>query len=276
MSQYPDETTPLMAATQRKDPRRLQRYLLAPVNLHHADLPLLACCFVTGIIDAGAYNAWGTFMGMQTGKLLKQYNEFQLTKSTSKGNTIFLALGAAGLPKNGAHLQWLRSLLSISTFMLGSLVSAAVTRYYGSTRRLSLCLNFLLQGTSILVAAILIAVDVIPENNPNSDRILIGIPLLAWQFGAQVAASRALGYGEIPTTVLTSVYNDLASDPKLGKWKNPKRNRRVGAAIMVLVGGICGGWLSRLREGFGIVLWVGGAIKILLGIAWLAFRESTD
>lgn len=194
----------------------------------------------------------------------------------STGNTIFLALGVAGLPKNGAHLQWLRSLLAISTFMLGSLISSNVTRRYGSTRRLSLSINFLLQGLSILIAAILITTDAIPQNSPNSDRVLIGIPFLAWQFGAQVAASRALGYSEIPTTVLTSVYNDLASDPKLWTWENAKRNRRVAAAIMILVGGVCGGWLSRLRDGFAIVLWVGAATKILVCIAWLAYDQAAE
>ncbi|KAI4177880.1 MAG: hypothetical protein LQ346_007608 [Caloplaca aetnensis] len=258
MPSHPDESTPLRAEEPNKRDRQLRKYLLAPIDLHHAYLPLLACCFVTGIIDAGAYNAWGTFMGMQT------------------GNTIFLALGVAGLPENGAHLKWLRSLLSISTFMLGSLISATVTRPYGNTRRLSLSINFLLQGISILVAAILITTDAIPENDADSDKVLIGIPFLAWQFGAQVAASRALGYGEIPTTVLTSIYNDLASDPRLWTWRNAKRNRRAGAAVMVLVGGICGGWLSRLEDGFGIVLWIGGAIKILLSIAWLGYDEATE
>ncbi|KAL8913364.1 MAG: hypothetical protein Q9171_001841 [Xanthocarpia ochracea] len=245
-----------MADGQHQKSPRFHPYLTATIDTHHADLPLLACCFVTGIIDAGAYNAWGTFMGMQT------------------GNTIFLALGVAGLPKNGAPLQWLRSLLAIFSFMLGSLISSAVARPFGTTRRLSLFISFLLQGLSILLAAIFITTDVIPENNSNSSRVLIGIPLLAWQFGAQVAASRALGYSEIPTTVLTSVYNDLASDPKLWTWKNAKRNRRAAAAVMVLVGGICGGWLSRLRDGFGIVLWIGGAIKVILGVAWLSFGEA--
>ncbi|KAL8765675.1 MAG: hypothetical protein Q9209_007313 [Squamulea sp. 1 TL-2023] len=236
--------------------KQLRQYLAAPINTHHADLPLLACCFVTGIIDAGAYNAWGTFMGMQT------------------GNTIFLALGVAGLPTNRAPLQWLRSFLAISSFMMGSLLSSTFARPFGTTRRLSLSISFLLQGLSVIVAAILITINAIPENNPNSNRVLIGIPFLAWQFGAQVAASRALGYSEIPTTVLTSVYNDLASDPNLWAWKNAKRNRRAAAAVMVLGGGICGGWLSRLNDGFGIVLWIGGAIKVTVGLAWLAFGEA--
>ena len=62
-----DEYTPLMADGQHQKSPRCRRYLTATIDTHHADLPLLACCFVTGIIDAGAYNAWGTFMGMQTG-----------------------------------------------------------------------------------------------------------------------------------------------------------------------------------------------------------------
>lgn len=68
MSPSADESTPLVAQWSNSNGKHLRKHLLAPVNLHHADLPLLACCFVTGLIDAGAYNAWGTFMGMQTGK----------------------------------------------------------------------------------------------------------------------------------------------------------------------------------------------------------------
>lgn len=68
MPPYDDESTPLIYQSQQKGSKSLRRYLAAPVNLQHAEMPLLACCFVTGIIDAGAYNAWGTFMGMQTGK----------------------------------------------------------------------------------------------------------------------------------------------------------------------------------------------------------------
>ncbi|KAI4101043.1 MAG: hypothetical protein LQ339_005271 [Xanthoria mediterranea] len=234
----------------------VRRYLAANISTRHADLPLLACCFVTGIIDAGAYNAWGTFMGMQT------------------GNTIFLALGVADLPINRAPLQWLRSLLAIFSFIMGSLVSSAIARPFGPTRRLSLSISFLLQGISILLAAIFITTDVIPTNDTRSNRVMIGIPVLAWQFGAQVAASRALGYNEIPTTVLTSVYNDLATDPRLWTWKNAKRNRRAAAAVLVLAGGIAGGWLSRLRDGFSIVLWIAGAIKVTIGLAWLAFGEA--
>ena len=174
------------------------------------------------------------------------------------------------------RLQWLRCLIAIVSFMTGSFFAGRYYRTCGALRRGSLSGSFLLQGLFVFVSAILVTTDSIPESNPNSLLILIAIPFLATQFGAQVATSRALGFNEIPTTVLTSVYNDFASDTKLWAWSNPKRTRRVVAVVMVLLGGICGGWLSRLKNGFQIVLWLGGAIKILLGVSWTTFTEGTE
>jgi hypothetical protein len=37
------------------------------VNLSYADLPILACCTVSGLCDSVAFNATGTFASMQTG-----------------------------------------------------------------------------------------------------------------------------------------------------------------------------------------------------------------
>jgi hypothetical protein len=33
----------------------------------HADLVCLLLCFLTGLCDSSAYNAWSCFLGMQTG-----------------------------------------------------------------------------------------------------------------------------------------------------------------------------------------------------------------
>ena len=106
--------------------------------------------------------------------------------------------------------------------------------------------------------------------------VFAAIPFLAFQSGAQVATSRPLGYNEIPTTVLTTTFNDLAGDPDALKWRNPKRDRRVGAVVMLLLGGICGGWLSRAKTGLALVLWLGAVIKLGLGVVWLFFRERRE
>src|ERR1700759_1448845 len=42
-------------------------YLLGPMKKEHGDLSLLACCFVTGMVDTASFSNWSTFVGMQTG-----------------------------------------------------------------------------------------------------------------------------------------------------------------------------------------------------------------
>jgi hypothetical protein len=85
-----------------------------------------------------------------------------------------------------------------------------------------------------------------------------------------------LGFNEVPTTVLTSVYCDIASDPKLlaPLKKNVKRNRRVGAVITFLIGGIAGGWLSRSSARMSSALWLGGAIKIAIAVSWSVWKAK--
>ena len=115
-----------------------------------------------------------------------------------------------------------------------------------------------------------------PESATGNKLVLVAIPFLAAQSGAQIATAKSLGFNEIPTTVLTSVYNDLASDSQLLAWDNPKRNRRIGAVTMILLGGISAGWLSRTEGRLTIVLWLGAAIKLLLTFGWLLFSSDAE
>lgn len=60
----------LEASTTSQTPRKstlTQRWTqnLDPAN---ADLICLVLCFLTGLCDSSAYNAWSCFLGMQTGK----------------------------------------------------------------------------------------------------------------------------------------------------------------------------------------------------------------
>ena len=158
--------------------------------------------------------------------------------------------------------------------MVGSLITGRLYAAVGATRRLTLFASFLLQTLCITVAAILIRTNTVPESTTSSKLILIAIPFLAAQSGAQIVTAKALGFTEIPTTVLTSVYNDLASDTKLLVWDNPKRNRRFGAIIMILFGGISAGWLSRAGESLALVLWLGAAMKLILSFSWLFFLSD--
>jgi len=87
--------------------------------------------------------------------------------------------------------------------------------------------------------------------------------------------SRVLGYGEIPTVVLTSAYCDFAMDPKLfsGIGSNPKRNRRFSSVIMLILGAWLGGLLTRTGE-IANALWAVGGIKIIMTLIWLVWPEK--
>ena len=97
---------------------------------------------------------------------------------------------------------------------------------------------------------------------------LLPLGFLAFQSGGQIVTSRLLGFNEVPTTVLTSVYCDLASDPKILQRDNVKRNRRVAAVLAILVGGIAGGWISRSKAGMSVSLWIAAAIKFAIAVSW--------
>ncbi len=140
----------------------------------------------------------------------------------------------------------------------------------------------LLQSACIIVAAALVQSHVVPEpmglvtETSSSVDFLELLPLgfLAFQSGGQIVTSRLLGFNEVPTTVLTSVYCDLASDPKILAKKNVKRNRRAAVVIAILTGGITGGWISRSSAGMSVSLWTAAAIKLSIAVGWSLWKPK--
>ncbi|KJR86094.1 uncharacterized protein SPSK_02686 [Sporothrix schenckii 1099-18] len=238
------------------------------IDLSYAYVSLLLYCLVSGLSDSVAFNAAGVFVSMQT------------------GNTIFLALGASHLPAGQPRL-WLKALVSIACFQLGALAFSQFRRLGSQQRKIILFVTCLLQAVFVILAAALAQASVIPafadsrlstvaesalrEAQANDYVILCPVALLAFQFGGQIYTSRVLGYGEVPTNVLTSLYCDLFSDPKLfvSVRTNAKRNRRIAAAVLTLVGGIAGGWLQRSSAGMPGALWIAAALKVAIAVAWL-------
>ncbi|ESZ91029.1 hypothetical protein SBOR_8600 [Sclerotinia borealis F-4128] len=241
---------------------RARSHFSEEITLVHADIPIIACALVSGICDSSAYNAWTCFVSMQT------------------GNTIFLALGASGQPISHPY-GWVKSLMSIFFFLCGCLFFAQ-TRHFGAGKsRGILSLSFLLQGICVIIAAALVQGKVVPEPfgvNGIADEVdfidLIPLAFLAFQSGGQIVTSRILGFNEVPTTVLTSVYCDIASDPKIFAWDNVKRNRRVGAVLAILSGGIAGGWISRSSAGLSAALWLAAAIKLTISFSWAVWKSK--
>ena len=103
---------------------------------------------------------------------------------------------------------------------------------------------------------------------------LVPIGLLAFQSGGQIVTSRLLGLNEVPTTVLTSLYCDLVSDPHLLARENVKRNRRIASVATLLLGGIIGGWASRGKVGMSTALWLAGAVKVVIAVGFATWKEK--
>ncbi|KAJ5115506.1 hypothetical protein NUU61_001265 [Penicillium alfredii] len=231
------------------------------VEPRHADLLLFACCLTSGLVDSTVYNAYNTFVSMQT------------------GNTIFVGLGASN--QNPRPYGWARSLTSIGCFIIGCFFFARLNRLLGARRRGCLILSFLLQAAMIVITAGLIQGGVISSvlarnsaDETNWDQE-VPIVLLSLQSAGQIVASRALGFNEIPTVVITSLLCDLMSDPKLFLLRNEKRDRRVIAFVLTLVGAIIGGWVTTATGQISPALWLSAGIKFGVSLAW-GFWKTTS
>ncbi|KAJ4389958.1 hypothetical protein N0V93_007431 [Gnomoniopsis smithogilvyi] len=227
-------------------------------------LPLLACCFCTGLLDTTMFQAYGTFVSMQT------------------GNTIFLALGASN--QNIKPYDWARSLCSIGCFIIGAFFFSRLNRRLGSKipQRGPLALSFFLQAALVFVAAILVQVGAVnqrqSDNGVTDWREIAPIALLSFQAAGQIVASRVLGVNEVPTVVITSLLADLFSDPNLTAKPiltgNRKRNNRVVGFVLTLVASIAGGWILKGTGQVQPVLWLVFGIKAVIGLAWLIWKED--
>ncbi|KAJ5784576.1 uncharacterized protein N7503_009788 [Penicillium pulvis] len=267
MEKQTEAPTPDLEASPSPEMRKtstITRRWKQELNPSHADLVCLLLCFLTGLCDSSAYNAWSCFLGMQT------------------GNTIFLGLGASNQPTSKPW-GWLKSLVSITAFFTGAMIFSISMRTVGSLRRGTLFVSFLVQTALIIIAVALIQADLIPHSSNDSTLDggplfleLIPIGLLAFQSAGGMTCSRALGYNEIPTVVLTSVYFDIASDVKILQkpTENVKRNRRIGGVVFLLIGAIIGGWLSRSSGGMESALWMAAGLKLVAAFGWLFWKAK--
>ncbi|KAJ5542734.1 hypothetical protein N7535_005158 [Penicillium sp. DV-2018c] len=241
--------------------RGISSSLRAELEPKHADLLLYACCLTSGLVDSTIYRAYNTFVSMQT------------------GNTIFVGLGATH--QNLRPYGWLRSGTSILTFILGSFVFSRIHSLLGPRRRGSLMLSFLLQASLILITVALVEGGVVSSKLqgtiyraiPPFDQE-VPIVLLSFQAAGQIVASRALGFNEIPTVVITSLLCDLMSDPQVFTLRNVKRDRRVVAFVLTLVGALLGGYVTKVTEGISPILWLAAGIKGLLVLAWAFWKAK--
>ncbi|OTB06560.1 hypothetical protein M426DRAFT_318957 [Hypoxylon sp. CI-4A] len=225
-----------------------------------ADLILLACYIITGLLDSASISTWGSFVSMQT------------------GNTVYIGIGL-GAPHEST--RWIKSATSLGCFCIGSVFFSAFHRLLSPSpkRRWVLCASFTLQMLLIASAAAVLTFGPQSTNEARKEAIdwpvLVPIALVAFQSCGQAVASRALKYNALTSVVLTSIYCDLFSDAELLAPRNPERNRRVGAPTLLLIGAVLGGVIARSALGAAGVLWIAAAMKLVVVIFWLLWPAET-
>ncbi|KAH8766189.1 hypothetical protein F5883DRAFT_98032 [Diaporthe sp. PMI_573] len=239
---------------------RLRKAAGAEVRRDWADVVLIFCYIITGMLDSSAISDWGSFVSMQT------------------GNTVYIGLGLAAPTES---TRWIKSGTSLGFFCIGSFFFSRFHRRLGPKKRATLIASFTLQATLCIIAASIVTFGPGSAKSDNKDAItwdvLVPIALVAFQACGQAVTSRALKYNALTSVVLTSIYCDLFSDAELFRADNAERNRRVGAPSMCLVGAILGGLFAHSRFGIAGAMWAASALKVFIIIVWLLWPgEATE
>ncbi|KAI1815462.1 hypothetical protein GGS20DRAFT_330771 [Poronia punctata] len=251
-----DEEQPLLGQA-RPHKRAWRTNMTTDVSRDWADMMLLVCYVITGLLDTAAISTWGSFVSMQT------------------GNTVYFGLGLAAPYES---TRWIKSGTSLACFCLGSVFFSYFHRHFSPKKRWVLCASFIIQLVFIVIAASLFTFGTRSTNPKESIGWpdMVPIALIAFQSAGQAVTSRALKYNALTSVVLTSIYCDLFSDAKLLVADNPERNRRVGAPLLLLIGAVTGGLLSHSSVGSASALWVAAALKLVVILAWFFWPAEKD
>ncbi|KAI4168753.1 MAG: hypothetical protein LQ348_007441 [Seirophora lacunosa] len=242
------------------EPRRgsVTRYFNSNLSSRNTEHILLLCWFITGLIDSTIFNAYRTFVSMQT------------------GNTMFLGIGSANFDATTRPYGWAKSLTSLVCFVLGAIFFSRFGTYFQASRRGTLSASFLIQAAIILLCAILVQTDAVEGRleyiGENIDWIhIIPIALLSFQAPGQVWLSRELQFAEVSTVVVSTMLYDFGSDPDLFRKGNGKRSRRMLGFCALLVGAIVGGWITKKTGHITVPMWVAGCVKLGIAGAWVVW-----
>lgn len=265
------------APAKPSSPSRLEQtkhHLNASVSSRWTDLVLIICFAISGLIDSGAYNAYSCFTSMQT------------------GNTVFAALGVSDLPISSPKYAWTKSVTSVVSFLAGAGVIGVFHRFFGERKRWVLSVSFAVQAFLVAAAAYLVDserssgspvkkpwVTGLPADPGFPWMDLVPIGLLSFQAAGKVTVSRVFQTPGLPAVVLTTLYNDVMSDPKTftaGLFDNSKRNGRVAGLVFYFAGAVAGGAFARSPVGFSGLLYTAAGIQLIIVLIWMMWQEDEE
>lgn len=229
--------------------QQLIAYLTAPIRINvlvEAELLLLA--FATGMQDATTFPDYHCFASNQT------------------GNTVLLAVGAAGTV--GSLFSLPNIGVSLGLFVAGALIMGQIGNAVGGRRRLWLLVSNAIQ-TALVFAAAALQYRGGSVVEPEGATALGVIALLAFSSGAQVAMARSTKVVEITTAMATAAWIDLLVDPRLLAGRNRGRNRRAAFLLSLFAGSFAGAFAyQRVGSAFALVISAVGKAVVLLAFCF--------
>ncbi|KAG5647704.1 hypothetical protein DXG03_008427 [Asterophora parasitica] len=227
--------------------------------------PLAAFCFMTGYIDVISFSAIYVWCGFQTG------NFVQLSLALAR-----LFEGPKGFRDLTFHRADQQALCSLISFNAGAFVGRLGDRV-GALKRSWLIAGTLLQALLTMAAALTIwksgEISIADERgDPSWTNTLsfVSLAFMSASLGVQGIQGKRLNTQFGTTIVLTTVWVELVSDPRLFKLREKvvSRDHKVIAALALFVGGFMGRALVG-KIGSAGTLGIAVGLRILIAISWV-------
>jgi len=248
-----------------KQTASLRSYLMEDVDPAQSTAPLAAYCFMTGFIDVISFSAIFVWCGFQTG------NFAQLAIALAR-----LFEGAPGFQDHTFHKADQQALCSLITFNLGAFVGRIGDRV-GAHKRLWLIAGTFIQTLFTMAGAIAFWKAGQPSiSNARDDPAwtnalsFVGLAFISASLGVQGILGKRLNTQFGTTIVLTTVWVELMSDPRLFKLRQRvmTRDHRLIAAVSLFLGAFVG--RSILGQiGTAGTLGVGVGFRFLITLSWV-------
>ncbi|KAF8221588.1 hypothetical protein L208DRAFT_1327093 [Tricholoma matsutake] len=250
----------------------LWAYLMADVDPAQSTGPLAAFCFMTGFIDAISFSAVFVWCGFQTG------NFIQLAVALAR---LFEHRPGLG-PDHTFHKADQQALCSLIAFNLGAFIGRLGDRIGASKRIWQICGTFT-QALFTMAAAIAIWKSGQPSiasdrGNPAWTNALtfVGLAFMSMSLGLQGIQGKRLNTQFGTTIVLTTIWVELMSDPRLFKLRQrvASRDHKTLAAVALFVGGFCSRALAG-KIGAAGTLGIGVGFRVLVTLGWIFVPGKT-
>jgi uncharacterized membrane protein YoaK (UPF0700 family) len=209
---------------------------------------LLCLTATTGLVDAVCYLGMG-----------------HVLVANMTGNIVFLGFALVGA--KGFSIA--SFLVALGGFLVGATAGGRLGKALHEHRRRWLTTASVIQTALASIAMIGVLAGIL---GPTGFARFWVIALLGIGTGMQNATIRRLALPDLTTTVLTMTLTGLAADSSLAGGDHPRRGRRVGSVVAMLIGALIGGALL-VNEGFTTALVVLTAVFAIVSIGFAMLPE---